>query len=640
MGEWLRTSLPIEGVVVRFFMGVFAEMSISPVRYGLQQTNSGLNQAPDLESYLERASALELARRSMVGAPVYAVISLIMLAGTPIIEDYGWVVAIEVLLLIVLGIIRFWFARGFEPRYDRLGERAVIQFSILTALQSLTLGVVAGVVIWHYWAAQEVVLTIVLSAGCVAAGTSALSVRRSAQVIFLVCVLVPFGLAVLIVGGIAKALLIIGYLVLMAFLVQDGGLAKHSYMQQLRDNYDSELARRWTAAEQLSRKKFMADMNHEFRTPINSIIGMTALLLDENLERRPLEFAAIIRDSGKALLNLIEATPDSIKARPKEAVVEGASYLLRQNVTQVIERFRTRAEGKGIALISQLDDLPNYVSFLDDNYLEQVLVNLLRNAVEHTRQGTVTLSASCQDLENEVMRIEFAVADTGTGIPAGQLDSVFNPFGQSGAKTSSKFGGGLGLPMSRGLTELMGGKIWIESKEGQGTTVRFTIRVQVDAEDASWHSAGAILGRAHEEFPSDLGKQFPLQILVVEDHAINRRVLCQLLAKLGYQADEVVDGQEAVAAAMNGSYDLIFMDLRMPNMGGIEATRWIREHFNKQHLSIVALTGEATGESRDRCLAAGMDDFLPKPVQVEDLAAILRQIGGENGLAQAGSVEG
>jgi CheY-like chemotaxis protein len=374
----------------------------------------------------------------------------------------------------------------------------------------------------------------------------------------------------------------------------------------------------------------MADINHELRTPINSIIGMAALLLDENLEQRPLEFAAIIRNSGTALMDLIERRPDSIKAKSSEVKVEGSAFKLRQSVAEVMERFRARAQSKGITLISQLEDLPEYVSFFDDNYVEQVLVNLLSNAVENTVQGSVTLSASCQELENNVMRIEFAVADTGAGLPTSRLASIFNPFAQTGARTGSSFHRGLGLPMSKGLTELMGGKIWIESSEGQGTTVRFTIRVQVDPEDASWQPARSIVSDARAGFDSNLAQKFPLRILVVEDHAINRRVLSHLLNKMGYRADEAIDGQEAVAAAMNGTYDLIFMDLRMPNMSGIEATRWIREHFNHQNLEIVALTGEATEESRERCLAAGMDNFLPKPVQVESLEAILRQAGGAN----------
>jgi CheY-like chemotaxis protein len=418
----------------------------------------------------------------------------------------------------------------------------------------------------------------------------------------------------------------------MAFLVQDGGMAKGSYMQQLRDNYDSELARRWTAAEQLARTKFIADMNHQLRTPVNSVVGMTALLLDENLERRPLELATIIRDSGNALLELIENTPGSIKAEPTEAKIEGTNYKLRENVAQIFEKFRTRAKGRGIEFMAQLEDLPESVSFFDDNYLEQVLVNLLRNAVENTERGSITLSASCEELENGVMRIEFAIADTGAGIPASELDSVFNPFVPSVAKPGGRFGGGLGLPMSRGLTELMGGKIWIESSEGQGTTVRFTVRVQVEAGDASWQTARSIIGESHSEFPSDLGEKYPLKILVVEDHAINRRVLCQLLNKMGYQVDEAVDGQEAVAAAMNSAYDLMFMDLRMPNMGGIEATRWIREHYDDKNLSIVALTGEATEESRDRCLSAGMNAFLAKPIQLKALKAVLQQTGGKKSL--------
>lgn len=595
-------------------------------RNGSQNTTREPDQDPDLERYFERTSALELARRSLVGAPVYALISLIMLLGTPILRDYGWVVALEALLLIVLGVIRFLFAHGFARRYDRIGERAVTQFNALTALQSLTLGVVAGVVIWHYWAAQEVVLTIVLSAGCVAAGTSALSVRRSAQVIFLICVLAPFGISVLIVGGIAKALLIVGYLVLMAFLVQDGGVAKHSYMQQVRDNYDAELARRWTAAETVARKEFLANINYEFRTPINSIIGMTSLLLDENLQQKPLEFVAIIRNSGAALLNLIENIPGSIKAGRRGAKTGKDMFDLRQCATEVLEEFRGKANSKRIALISELDDLPDAIGFPHgNNYVEQVLINLLSNAVENTEQGEVTLSASCRDLENEEMRIEFAVSDTGKGLAASRLDSVFNPVGTSGDKKNRKFDRGMGLPMSRGLTELMGGKIWIESTEGQGTTVRFTIRVRVDPGDTSWQSAKAILEDTPTAFSRDLGEILPLRILIVEDHAINRKVLNQLLDKMGYQSDEADDGQEAVAAAMQKTYDLIFMDLRMPNMDGVEATRWIREHYNNHKLHIVALTGDATPGSRELCLAAGMDDFLAKPVQIEHLEAVLRK---------------
>ena len=335
-------------------------MSILPAQLALNHADPGLNntsaelnhtsarpkrddtspnQAKASGSYFNRASALELARRSLVGAPVYTVISILMLLGTPILAEYGWIAALEISLLVVLGVLRFRFACGFEHRYDRIGELAVLQFNILTALQSLTLGFLAAVVIWHYWATRDVVLTIVLSAACVAAGTSALSVRKSAHVIFLICVLLPFGISVFLVGGLAKALLIIGYLVLMAFLVQGGGQAKRSYIQQLRANYEAESARRWAVAEHQARKEFVSNMTHKIRTPINSIIGMTSLLLDENLEQRPRDFAAIVHQSGIALMNRIESIPGTDTAKTKTTEIDEKLFDLQQCVADVVQNY-------------------------------------------------------------------------------------------------------------------------------------------------------------------------------------------------------------------------------------------------------------------------------------------------------------
>ncbi len=215
----------------------------------MQEAEQKSDHIPQLQSFMDQASALELGRRSLLGAPVYVLISLIMLIGTPILMDYGWWAATEATLLILMGVVRVWFALGFEERYERIGEKAVIQFSVLTALQSLALGVLAAMVIHKYWASQEIVLTIVLSAGVIAASTSALSVRRSAHLIFLVCVLGPFGYSVFLVGGPFKAALILGYLLLMAFLVQDGGQAKKTYLQGIKEFYDHQQKQRHTKSE-------------------------------------------------------------------------------------------------------------------------------------------------------------------------------------------------------------------------------------------------------------------------------------------------------------------------------------------------------------------------------------------------------
>ncbi len=582
---------------------------------------------PVLETYLEKASALELARRSLLGAPVYTVISLIMLVGTPMLMDYGWWSLGEIVLLIMLGVIRVWFALDFAGRYEKVGERAVIEFSIMTAIQSLTLGVLAAMVLWQYWAAEEVMLTIVLSAGCIAAGTSALSVRRSAQFIFLGCVLIPFGIAVMVVGGITKALLIVGFLSLMAFLVQDGGQARSTYLRSLRDGYTEMLNRRRIAMESKARNDFLRDIAHEIRTPVNSIVGMTALLMDEKLSRRACEFTKNIRQNSTVLLELVGNIPGTINTNTQIPEAKSGPVNLLDCINDVTELYIAEASAKDLELITQLEDMPEEMLTSDTSQLEQVLANLLVNAVQFTEEGNITLSSYNQLLEDGTLFVEFSIADTGPGIPAEILQSVFDPFDHAGAKSSGKFGGcGLGLPLCKGLVEQMGGNIWIDSSDERGTTVKFTMRVDVDSS-----LADDVIQPDEETEPlteytlaTDLSQSFPHNILVVDDDDIHRQIMCMQLSKLGYEADEVSDGDQAIAAVMNGKYDLIFMDLRMPNMSGFESSLWIRERFSGEHaVRIIALTGDATLEAREQSISAGMDGFLTKPVKSEKIKAVL-----------------
>jgi len=597
----------------------------------MNNTLTELERLPDIDAYIDRESAHELARRSLLGAPVYTVISLIMLAGTPMALDYGpWAIA-EVVLLILLGAVRVWFALGFEQRYDQVGEQAVNQFSILTALQSLTLGILSAMVIWQYWAAREVVLTIVLSAGCIAAGTSALSVRRSAQLIFLACVLAPFGIAVYLVGGLAPAALIVGFLSLMAFLVQDGGQAKRSYFKHLKEHYSEKILRRRAALELQAKQEFIKEIGHDIRAPVNSIIGMTALLLDEKLGARAREIAETIRNSGNVLWGLISDLPGSIKTMHDAPEAQMGVMNLRQCIEDTMDLYRLEAADKGLEFTTRLEDMPENVTSCDQGQLEQVLANLMANALQYTDKGSITLSSSSRNLHDGTVLIEFSIADTGPGIPTQYRESLFNPFSEKGAKTSGKFGGdGLGLPLCKGLVELMGGDIWIEDNDGPGVIVKFTIRAELDPSDTSWEANGENASKSGKtdlyQFPvdhSNVSQIHPHRILVVDDDDIHRQIVCFQLRKMGYVADEAPDGEQAIAAIMQGGYDLIFMDVRMPNMNGTEATRWIRERFNAVDLRIIALTGDATVEAREHCMRAGMDNFVTKPVKVKDLEAIL-----------------
>ena len=316
----------------------------------MQNSLSESTYLPNLEAYMDRASALELARRSLVGAPVYTFVSLIMLAGTPMLVDHGpWAVTTAVLLL-MLGGVRVWFALGFERRYVAIGEKAVGQFSMLTALQSLTLGFLSAIVIWQYWATQQIILTIVLSAGCVAAGTSALSVRRSAQFIFLACVLAPFGVAVYLVAGLAQSMLITGFLSLMAFLVQDGGSAKRVYFHRLREHYGEEIARRRAAYEIRAKEEFIKDISLDIRAPVNSITGMASLLLDEKLDRKAYEMADTILQSGNSLLKLIGDRPEpgTVKSSRVGPEVPLCALDLKQCVVKVMDLYTLEAKEKGL----------------------------------------------------------------------------------------------------------------------------------------------------------------------------------------------------------------------------------------------------------------------------------------------------
>ena len=600
----------------------------------MQSTITESNHLPELDAYMERASALELARRSLLGAPVYTVISLIILAGSPMFLDYGpWAVA-EAALLIMLGAVRVWFALGFERRYDQVGERAVSQFSVLTSLQSLTLGFLSAMVIWQYWAAQQTIMTIVLSAGCIAAGTSALSVRRSAHLIFLACVLAPFGIAVYLVAGLAQAVLITGFLSLMAFLVQDGGLAKRAYFERLKEHYGEEIARRRAELEIRAKQDFIKDIGHDIRAPINSIIGMAALLQDEKLGPRAREIAETIGNSSNFLLNLIGNIPGSIKTGHDAAEAQLGALDLKLCINNIMDLYTLEAIEKGLEITTRLEGIPENVTSCDKRQIEQVLANIMSNALKFTDQGSITLSSSCKSLSDGAVLLEFSLADTGIGISLENRQSLFNPFGMEGTNPNdqSRYDG-LGLPLCKGLVELMGGEIWIEDNNPQGTIVRFTIRQELDPSINVEEGVEVIAEQSDKDMPysqievfGDLSQVHPHQILVVDDDDIHRLIVCAQLKKMGYEADEAADGEEAIAAVMQGGYDLIFMDLRMPNMNGVESTRWIRERFNGSgDVRIIALTGDATIEAREECMRAGMDNFVTKPVQVKDLEAILCQ---------------
>ena len=400
----------------------------------------------------------------------------------------------------------------------------------------------------------------------------------------------------------------------------------HDELDRLRQTLEEQVRER-TAALELAKEEalsasrakseFLANMSHEIRTPMNGVIGMTTLLRQTPLSPAQKDYLETIRASGEALLALINDILDFSKMESGKVEIERAPFELAAVVRESLEIVTPLALRQGLAL--RHDIAPNVPAWLagDAARTRQVLVNLLGNAVKFSARGEVRLSLSARPLEDGCWEVHFAVADTGIGIAPGDLRRLFVAFHQIEGSLARKHGGtGLGLAISKRLTELLGGMIWAESTVGQGSTFHFTIVGEATLpprQDAVPQQGGR-----------DLASRHPLRILLAEDHPVNQQVMLLLLGRFGYQADVAGSGQEVLDALARQRYDLVLMDLQMPGMDGLEATGRIRRELPGDHQPrIVAVTAHVLPGDRERCLAAGMDDFLGKPIQVPELEAAL-----------------
>jgi signal transduction histidine kinase/HPt (histidine-containing phosphotransfer) domain-containing protein/ActR/RegA family two-component response regulator len=381
-------------------------------------------------------------------------------------------------------------------------------------------------------------------------------------------------------------------------------------------------------AEEASQAKseFLANMSHEIRTPLNAVLGMMSLLLDTPLSPAQREYVATARSSGGALLTIINDILDVSKIEAGMLDVEAAPFVLRELLDGALGIVMPKAESKGLPLHCRVDDGVPAAVESDAARLRQVLVNLLDNAVKFTEQGEVRLEVDRGEEKDGRIELRFAVRDTGIGIPADRIDRLFKPFSQADSSMTRLYGGtGLGLVISRRLAERLGGRMWAESEAGRGSAFFFTIRCR-PAEQVPTRSPAETGGL---EGPK-LAERLPLRILLAEDNSVNQRVGLLMLERMGYLADVAGNGAEALAALRRQPYDLVLMDIQMPEMDGLEATRRIRAEFPRERQPrIVAMTANVLREQRDACRAAGMDDFVQKPVGLAELRAALLRCGGQ-----------
>lgn len=396
----------------------------------------------------------------------------------------------------------------------------------------------------------------------------------------------------------------------------------HDYLEKRVNERTAELSKAKLDAENASKEKdkFLANMSHEIRTPMNAIIGMAQLLNDTPLTDEQKKYVNSINSASDALLSLINDILDFSKIEAGMIDFEQKPFSIYTSIQEVLDITSFKCETTPVELEKYIDpQVPERLS--GDKYrLNQILLNLLSNAVKFTPEGKIELKVTLREIFEQKIILEFSIKDTGIGIPSEKLKTIFDGFTQASSDTTRKYGGtGLGLTIVKSLVELQQGKLSVKSKEGSGSEFIFTLpfaKPVKQTEGQEYHNQNVAKDLHH------------LNILVVEDNELNQFLIQSLLLKCNASVKVASDGVEAITMLKERNFDIILMDIQMPNMDGYEATKQIRSTFNnkKQHTPIIAMTAHALVGEKEKCQSAGMNDYITKPIRINDLLNCIQKV--------------